>query len=985
LVVKKDRNKRVVVDYRKLNELTEKEKFPLQRVEDMLESLQGNCVFSTLDLCAGYWQNKATERASKYSAFTGPHGHYEPKVLFMGLTNAVAVFQRNMSRVLEGTLGKFVDLHVDDIIIYSSSVEEHLVHLEEVLKRLMKYNVIVKFKKAEIGRSKLNLLGHVIDQDGISMQEDKMKAMIECSFPSSVKDVRSFLGLTGYYRRFIKDYAKISKPLVLMTKKNGRVRKTEEAMKAFETLKESIRKNVILLFPDFNKQFKITTDASLYAIGGVLEQQDENGLWRPVRFGSKILSATQESWGATERECYALVKFLEEWRHYIEGREDTIVETDCSALTWLFNKQEPKKRFLKWILSIQDMYPLRVVHKAGKKIPHADALSRMPYPSSEEGIRLERGRSNPFVGAGNRETEEENNTENSKEQKEINVGNLKELESDPEFEIIVDILKNKDLKRFSEERIKGAKRIVEQFVIEDNELLRLYWPQRGKKETRYQWVVPKEKREEIMHLYHDSLVGGHFGVKKTYARMVQKYWWPRMFTEVQGYVKNCNVCELARGDSDARAEEMQVIEVKRRGQQLNIDLVELDRSRSGNKFILVGVWRTRRFPFAIPIPDKKATTVARALFDNILSLFGLPEELTSDQGKEFVNSVLEELKKYLRMEHKLSTPYHPQTNGLVERFNRTLKEGLRKYCSANKQDWDLYLQHFMFAYRAAMQDSIGMSPFKMTFGYEPRMPGEKDYNEDSGSYSEWIENMQKNLKFALEHIKEATKKNKMQYDKRNKNKMRKFRIGEFVKIKNRYDHEGASKLKLKWRGPYQVVEEKSAGVYRVKRPEENDELAITINATNMGEWKSDVAIVEDDQYEIEMIMGHRQDEAGNMEYRVRWKGWTKRHDSWKKEEDMNAEELLKEYWRLLEFEKSEDDLNNENKEKHLKNGNKEKALNNEDKKNRGKRIAKRKEQRKLRRRNAKETPPVTTTEDEEPARYSKRGRLLKKKRRVYEE
>ena len=356
--------KRVVADYRYVNTQTTTEKYPLQITDQMLERLKGKKIFSTLDLSAGYWQWPCTKRAGMISAFAGPRGHYTPRVLFMGLKNAVPQFQKQMTKVLQPYLGRFVDLHIDDLFIYSNSPEEHLQHLELVLKALEQYGIIVKFSKAHIGRLNVNILGHMVSAKGITLQDKKVDQVRNCHFPRNVKELRSFLGLTGYYRRFIKGYAAIAAPLTQMTRKNAQVKKTPEAQKAFNILKKKICEKPVLVYADFDKPFQLTIDTSEDAIGAVVEQLDSDGQPHPVRFESKVLSETERNYSATERECYGVVTMLEKLRPYITCHPESKVIVDCAALVWLFKKEKPMGKFARWILRVQEYLPNLVEHRA---------------------------------------------------------------------------------------------------------------------------------------------------------------------------------------------------------------------------------------------------------------------------------------------------------------------------------------------------------------------------------------------------------------------------------------------------------------------------------------------------------------------------------------------------------------------------------------------------------------------------------------------
>ena len=310
---------------------------------------------------------------------------------------------------------------------------------------------------------------------------------------------------------------------------------------------------------------------------------------------------------------------------------------------------------------------------------------------------------------------------------------------------------------------------------------------------------------------------------------------------------------------------------------------------------------SNKISFCYPYSDKKATTVARELYNNVLSVFGPSDKITSDRGREFVNSVLQSLCKYNSIKDKLSTAYHPETNGLVERFNRTLKEGLRKFASHHKQDWDLYLQGFMYGIRTVSHDSTGYSPMYLTIGRHSRLPGDRIVKQPPQTDDEWINNLHNAIELAVDNSNKAAEKYKKQYDSRNKNRMKEFNTGEYVMIKNHNKGEGSKKLSLNWNGPFRVEEQKNKGVYRLSRP---DGSTLTMNITNLAPWEPEIEEFPEGDGELDAIIDDKVNEEGKTLYKCTWHGNTRKRDSWLPEENINNSKVLEEYKRLLEFRES---------------------------------------------------------------------------------
>ena len=376
VVGKKGGDSRFCVDYRKLNAVTKSDSYPLPRIDDMLESFSGASWFSTLDLVSGYWQIAMDEADIEKTAFITPFGLYEFKVMPFGLAYAPGTFQRLMNYILHEYLGKFVAVYLDDIIIYSKgTLESHLDHLKQVFETLRRANLMIKLKKCYFCMPNIHFLGHVVGRDGIRPDPEKIEKVKNFPEPKNISQLRSALGLFSYYRKFIKDFSKIAKPLNNLLKKDELYVWTEKQQRAFDYLKQRLMNAPILTYPNFEKSFILYTDASGSGIGAVLMQKGADGKEYVISYASRSLNKAEQNYPITDQECLAVVWAIKHYQHYLELRPFTVI-TDHSALKWLQTFKIPKGRRARWVMELQQ-FRFDIKHRPGKANANADALSRM--------------------------------------------------------------------------------------------------------------------------------------------------------------------------------------------------------------------------------------------------------------------------------------------------------------------------------------------------------------------------------------------------------------------------------------------------------------------------------------------------------------------------------------------------------------------------------------------------------------------------------
>ena len=631
LVRKKDGSMRYCVDYRQLNSVTRKDAYPIPRIDETLDTLAGSCIFTTLDLLSGYWQVEVQPEDREKTAVCTPDGLFEFNVMPFGLCNAPATFQRLMDCVLAGLHWQSCLVYLDDVIILGRSFSEHLHNLRDVFDRFREAGLKLKPSKCTFGQKEVAFLGHIVSDKGVATDPAKVAAITNWPTPRNRKEVQQFLGLGNYYRRFIKDFATIAKPLHRLTETGREFLWTESCEEAFRKLQGKLASTPILAFPDFAQTFVLDTDASNEGIGAVLSQV-EDGKEIVIAYASRVLTKAERAYCITRRELLAVVTFIQHFRAYLLGRH-FVIRTDHGSLTWLRSFRNPEGQLARWLEQLQE-YDFDIVHRPGRKHLNADALSRIPCQQcGRESHAMDTEQPTTATAPVNMVGEADLISGLSRQ--EVREAQL----SDPN---IGDALRAKEEtsdtpNRTLQGRSPTSKRLFQlwdQLRVKDGLLWRMYESVDGTTFT-LQLVVPGKYRQQIVQELHSGALGGHLGADKTHAKLKERFYWPGYWTEVRLHCEACTSCATRKTPAPKRRAPLQPIQA---GHPLEIVAMDLTgpfpESPEGNRYILVVGDYFTKWMEAYALPDQEATTVAQKLVDEFFCRFSVPEQLHSDQGKQ---------------------------------------------------------------------------------------------------------------------------------------------------------------------------------------------------------------------------------------------------------------------------------------------------------------------------------------------------------------
>ncbi len=783
LAKKKDGTLRFCVDYRKLNAVTKKDAYPLPRIDDCLDTLKGAQWFSTLDLRSGYWQIPMADDSIEKTAFCTRYGLFEFLVMPFGLTNAPATFERLMERVMSGLQWTQCLVYIDDIIVFGNSFSQTLKRLASVFDRLRQASLTCKPSKCELFRKSVKFLGHVVSRKGISCDPDKVEAVASWPQPTTVRHVRSFLGLASYYRKFIPHFAAIASPMVELTKAKVPFIWGLEQKKSFEKLKDALCSDKVLAYPVDEGFFILDTDASDYGIGAVLSQvvPDKPKDEKVIAYASKTLSPTEKRYCTTRKELLAVVTFVKQFKHFLTGRK-FLLRTDHASLLWLVNFKNPEGILARWLTTLGEYMPFDCMkHRAGKFHDNADALSRRPndnkkcpstyhdcptcYPANEVAVshskdgkvttldckaalmscrvqavqtRAESRREEPTppIITGDCRPELTLPTETDLVEKpnfrKWSLGWTKEYLTAQQA-LCPDLLQVRqwlqtggipykaDIAAWSHElRTYHAMR-VSLCLIDGIVYRKVQLPY--VENPIFQVVLPPRLRRVALKYSHNHLQSGHQGENNTAQILRRRFYWPSYRKDCRSWCRGCLPCQRRRPRYESRAP-LEQIGAGNPGDCVSMDIMgPFPLTARRNRYILVITDIFSKWVEAYALPNKSSDSVARVLVNEYIVRYGAPQRIHSDQGGEFQNRMMECICRMLDIHQTRTSAYRPQSDGQTERFNRTLLKMLRTVVESDEcNHWDDLIPMLTSAYRATEHKSTGCTPNLLFLGRESRLP-----------------------------------------------------------------------------------------------------------------------------------------------------------------------------------------------------------------------------------------------------------------------
>jgi hypothetical protein len=919
LVAKKDGSTRFCVNYRKLNALTKRDSYPLPRVDDYLDQLGQARYLSTLDMASGYWAIPLAPGDAEKTAFTTKQGLFQFEVMPFGLTNAPATFQRYMDTLFRGLTYEICLVYMDDVIIYSSTFDQHVQDLTRVFARIREAGLTLKASKCEFGSKQVNYLGYLISPEGVRVNQGNLAPIFQMPTPTTKKQIQSFLGMAGYYRRFIPKFADIVRPLTNLTKGGEHYTWTPECQAAFQTIKAHLTKPPILAYPDFTLPFELHTDASNDGLGATLVQH-QAGQERVISYASRTLKSAETRYSTTEKECLAIVWAIKMFRPYLHGTRFTIV-TDHQPLTWLFAFKDPVGRPARWALQLQG-YDYECKYRPGNKHTDADGLSRLPQPgnNTEQINVIARPQTAVEVPI----------------QVPLDLAELRTLQhTDEKLVPIIQYLETGELpKTWTRRQTWTLLAKGREFVIRQGVLCKATSGNDGA--TTLTLVVPEVLQAEIIKACHDEPLAAHLGVVKTYDKVRRRFFWENMFADIQFWIQTCPACGGKKSGPRTWGQ-LQPITVDCAFDLVGVDILgPLPQTPSGATHIVVfSDYFTKWVEAGTTNGTPTSESVADLLIRLIITRHGAPHRLLSDQGSQFLSKMMQQVYRILRINKRQTTAYHPQCDGLVERFNRTLTQMLSMVVDTDNTNWDRMLPLVLFAYRTSKHEATQHSPFELLYGRQARLPMELSLavNADPQvveSLSEYATDLRIRLQATHEIVKnrlqQVANRYTEQYRKDKRDPRHKYQVEDQVWLYHPETPEKrCPKFLHRWYGPYKITHQPGPVTFTVQAC---DQMARsrTVHISRLKPYKDSLArptsyltpVVthrddpnffasdneeqqDQERFEVEAILSRRvipdrKAAKNNIQYLIKWKGYPDSANTWEPEENLDGcQALLREF------------------------------------------------------------------------------------------
>jgi RNase H-like domain found in reverse transcriptase/Reverse transcriptase (RNA-dependent DNA polymerase)/Integrase zinc binding domain/Chromo (CHRromatin Organisation MOdifier) domain/gag-polyprotein putative aspartyl protease len=887
-VGKKDGSKRLCIDYRDVNNATIKDCYPLPLINELQDRIQGMKYFTTLDLRNAYHLVRMKEGEEWKTAFRTRYGTYEYQVMPFGLTNAPATMQRLVNDTLHEYLDIFVVAYLDDILVFSRTEDEHIEHIRKVLQKLRQKDLRLKPEKCEWHKAELMFLGFIIGRNGIKMDPKKIEAVISWPTPKTVKEIQSFLGFANFYRRFIAGYSKVASPMSDLTKKDTPFEWGNKQEEAFQELKSRFTTEPILDTADPSRPKVVETDASDRAIGACLNQLGDDGKLHPIAYHSRTMTPAELNYDVHDKELLAIVEAFKQWRVYLQGTKQVVqVITDHKNLTSFTTTKILNRRQVRWSEELST-YNFTISYRKGSENARADALSRrgdyMGKTAERPQAILREGKSG--------------------------------LEYNHELLATISVVEDNRMIEQIKAAYAGdecAERILEEPTKEFDK------DQQGLLRFHGLVYIPSRMRREFTREQHSLPAHGHQGITKTVERIARDYYFPGMRKVVETVVTECDLCNRSKTSRHAPYGLLQPPPTPAGAwKSIAFDfIVKLPRSREPmTKVVYDSIWvitdRTTKYGHFVPYKESSdAKELAYAFMKTVVAQHGLPEEIISDRDKLFTSKFWTSLMAQLGANHKLSTAFHPQTDGQTERLNQTLEQYLRNYVNEKQDNWVELLPTAQFAYNSAKSEPTGVTPFFANHGYEPeayRQPRkDKVMAEQAMVLAQDMQGLHIQLARDIEFGKlrtanQTNQKRSMGPPLERGDKV--YLLRKHIKTKR-----PSTKLDFKKLGPFRVEEKMGPVNYRLRLPE-NSRLHPVFHVSLLEPAKGDMPVVTDidiqpendiEEYEVEKILDTRTSTRGQQEYLIKWKGYEGTENSWEPTENLNCPDLLNEFLRTRKW------------------------------------------------------------------------------------
>ena len=963
-VPKKDGTLRLCVDYRGLNAITVKNRCPLPLIGETLDRLARARFFTKLDLKDAYYRIAIRRGDEWKTAFRTRYGHFEYLVMPFGLTNAPATFQAYINRALAGLVDETCVVYLDDILIYSETYKEHVRAVCAVLERLRKFALYANPKKCSFFQDRVDFLGYVVSPEGVSMDPSRVLAVEEWPRPATYHDVQEFLGFANFYRRFIRGYSQIASPLSDLLKgsvngrKYGPLEWSEGEEQAFRQLKAAFITAPVLQHYDPALRLRVETDASSYALAGILSQLFDSE-WHPIAFWSRKIIPAERNYETHDQELLAIVSAFKQWRHYLEGASHTVqVLTDHANLKGFMKVKQLNGRQARWATFLAS-FDFVIEHQAGKRNP-ADAPSRRSdYASKDihlstllptlqrkltswEGLDLPNRVADEATVARVRATYI-SAKQDLQEQLLLAVGGgeaegawqapetpgrirglasashitlarvaAASVRSESPYESPSEQLI--DLIRVLQQADKTISDRVAQLTSGDDNNRKEYHVQGGLLHKEGRVVIPKDPAvcSQVLRMHHNDPLAGHFGKDKTTKLVERKYWWPDIKKDVAEYVKYCAVCQRTKAKRHRPYGELTSLPLPERPwQEISMDCItDLPPSKRGDSVydaILVVVDRYSKMNLYVPTTKTcTAADLAKLFRDEVVRHYGIPNGIVSDRGPLFTSNFWSDFCYETQVKRRLSTAFHPQTDGQTERANQTLEQYLRCYCSKEQDDWAELLPQAEFAVNNSESATLRMSPFFVLYGWNPEINtaslaarGEPSEGRVPAA-SEAAKRLRDTHEALARRWKDASEQQAKYYNQKHQPKS--FKVGDRVLLSARNLRLAVPKKKLapRFLGPFRVLDAVGSQAYRLSLPSRM-KIHNVFHVSLLEPWHGhDIAepaesmplADEDGEWEVQEILGSKV-VNGKKKFLVKWKGWPEEYDSWEPEENcLNAYDIV---------------------------------------------------------------------------------------------